>query len=275
MRNIRWSIFGVLLVVTLCAGFSFEEPDTLTVAFLDVGQGDAIYIEAPNGKQVLIDGGPNKSVLRELGKVMPFYDRSIDIVLLTHPDKDHVGGLPAVLQNFSVDMVFEPGVTVDTGVYQAFKDEIEVQSIERHVPFAGSIITLDEGVELEILFPDRDMSTSDPNTASIIARLVYGESEFLFMGDAPKAIERYVLSRAGDIESDVLKVGHHGSDTSTDSAFVARVNPAIAIISAGKDNRYGHPHEEVLDTLQRSAVVGTYQQGTIVFKTDGKGSVAF
>ena len=271
-------ILGIVLLSTLLiwsAVVSTSPSDTLVVAFLDVGQGDAIFIEAPNGSQVLIDGGPNKSVLRELGRMMPFYDRSIDVVIATHPDSDHIGGLPAVFKNFDVDVVFDPGVDSDSGVFKAYEDLILEKNIKRIHPFAGTVISLGKDISLEILFPDRDASNMKANTASIIARLVYGESEFLFTGDSPKSIEKYLMSIGADIESDVLKVGHHGSKTSSVESFVARVSPAIAVVSAGKDNRYGHPHREVIETFNAAEIdmYSTAEEGTIICTTKGDGVV--
>lgn len=247
------------------------ESDILTVAFLNVGQGDAIFIEAPNGNQVLIDAGPSKGVLREIGRVMPFFDRSIDLVIATHPDADHIGGLPTLFERYSVDTLLDTGLTADTDVYIVFEEMLEQQAIQRLRPSRGTRITLDEGIVLSILFPDREVGDMESNSASLIARLVYGESEFLFTGDAPQSIENYVAS-LGDIESDVLKVGHHGSKTSTSEYFIAAVSPKYAIISAGVDNRYGHPHEEVIGRLKEAGIeiLETANTGTIIFETDGK-----
>jgi competence protein ComEC len=246
----------------------------LTVAFLDVGQGDAIYIEAPNGNQMLIDGGNGGAVLRELGKILPSYDRTIDIVLSTHPDQDHIGGLPEVFNRYTVLYFIESGIRGDTSAYTALVNSVKEEGSEYIVARRGTVIWLDEGVAFTILFPDRDLSTlKDTNTGSIVARLVYGETEFLFTGDSPRSIEEYLVYSYGDsLKSDVLKVGHHGSRTSTAQSFLATVQPALSIISAGKSNRYGHPHKEVLDSLSKagSAIESTYENGTLVFKSDGE-----
>ena len=264
-----------LLFVTVFiwyAVFTESRNGILTVAFLDVGQGDAVFIEAPNGRQVLIDGGPNKKVLRELSKLMPFYDRSIDIVIATHPDSDHVGGLSDVLARFDVDYIFEPGAVGKSGAWKAFAKVSKEKGIQKIIARRGMTIVLDTGVFLTILFPDRDVSDVASNDASIIAQLVYGDTEFLFTGDAPKKIEKYVAALDGKyLKSDVLKVGHHGSKTSTSKIFLGFASPLYAVISAGRDNRYGHPHEEVLDTLAEFEIeiVSTYKNGTLVFQTDG------
>jgi len=254
------------------AVFAEERSGVLVVAFLDVGQGDAIFIEAPNGSQMLVDGGPNSAVVRELSRMMPFHDRSIDIVVATHPDKDHIAGLVDVFERYEVGRYLDPAVEHDSGVYLALQNAVEEEGIERTLARRGMRIALDEGVYADILFPDRDVSTVETNLGSIIMKVVYGETEFLLTGDAPQAIEKYLVAQ--DVEglrSDVLKAGHHGSKTSSAEDFVGFVNPHTAIISAGKDNSYGHPHKEVLDTFKKFGIEirSTAEEGTIVFRSDG------
>lgn len=245
----------------------------LKVSFLDIGQGDSIFIEAPNGNQVLIDGGSNRAVLKELGKVMPFYDRTIDAVIATHPDKDHIGGLVEVLKNYRADMVMEPGVSSDTGVYQELEKTIADKNLPRILARRGMLLNLGEGARLNILFPDRNTEDWETNTASIVAKLVYGNNSFLLTGDSPIAIENYLSMIDGrNLKSDVLKAGHHGSRTSTSESFASLVSPEYAVISAGKNNKYGHPHKEVLDILEKikAVILKTYEKGTIIFKSDGE-----
>ncbi|MCR4306431.1 MAG: MBL fold metallo-hydrolase [Candidatus Yonathbacteria bacterium] len=266
------ALFFVVNVFIWSAVFREERDGVLTVAFLDVGQGDAIFIEAPNGNQVLLDGGPNKRVLRELARMMPFYDRSLDVVIASHPDKDHVGGLPAVLARYDVGMAIDPGVEHDTSVYQEFERLVKEHDVERIRARRGQIIWLDQSVYLEILFPDRDPSGWDTNDASIVARLVYGETSFMLTGDSPQKMEQYIVGLEGEaLASDILKLGHHGSKTSTSELFLGFVSPAYAIISAGKDNQYGHPHKEVLDLVERFGIpmLATYETGSIIMRTDG------
>lgn len=247
--------------------------DVLTVAFLDVGQGDAIFIETPSGNQVLIDGGANAKVLEELGTVMPFYDRSLDLVIATHPDKDHIGGLPDVFAAYEVSSIIDPGIPSDTGTYGEYVRHIQDEGGVYIQARRGQVIDLGDGVYIRILFPDRDVSGVEANDGSVILQLVYGETEFLLTGDASKAIELYLLTLDGTtLESDVLKAGHHGSDTSSAGVFVRTVDPEYAVISAGKDNRFGHPHQEVLDTLHEAEtqIFRTYEKGTVVFESNGK-----
>ncbi len=274
-KYVQWTVLGIFLFSNIFIWTVVVRADRhgeLTVAFLDVGQGDAIYIEAPNGNQVLIDGGGGQQVLRALGRVMPFWDRSLDIVLSTHPDQDHVGGLPAVLERMRVGNVVTTENTSDTGAYKAFEETIQKKNPKRILARAGVRIILDRGVVLEILFPTQNVSGWETNTASIVARLTYGEKSFLFTGDSPVSIEKYLVGKnGGKLKSTVLKLGHHGSRTSSSKIFLAATDPEYAIISAGKDNKYEHPHKEVTSLLDELKILSlnTADHGTIIFKTDG------
>ena len=246
----------------------------LTVSFLNIGQGDAIFIDSPSGRQALIDGGKGSTVVRELGKVMPWYDRSIDVVIGTHPDADHIGGLPDVLARYDVSTVIRSSVE-DSGADQtaflravASEKNAQVLIAER-----GQIIDLGEGAYLEILFPDRAVPLIETNTGSIVARLVYGDTAFMLTGDAPQAIEEYLVSLDGsNLKSDVLKAGHHGSRTSSALPFVGYVAPSYAVFSRGCDNSYGHPHKEVVELFARFGIptLDTCETGTITFVSDGQ-----
>lgn len=264
------------LALSVILFFSYNDTQTLTVAFLDVGQGDSIYIEAPNGNQVLIDGGPDRSVLAQLGKQMRFYDRSLDLVIGTHPDKDHIGGLLNIVQDYQVLGYMSPGIIADTGLAEALEKLITEKDVQHIFAERGMRIFLDKrtGVFMDVLYPDHDVSQiSDKNEGSIITRLVYGETSFVFTGDAGVSVERDLVREVSDVlDSDILKLGHHGSRTSTSKEFLQATTPEIAIISAGNDNRYGHPHEQVLANLREFSIpyLGTYEEGMIVFESDGK-----
>ena len=256
------------------AVFNEKRSGILEVYFLDVGQGDAIFIEAPNGRQVLLDAGQGNRVVRALGEVMPFYDRSIDILIATHPDADHIGVFIEVLRRYETGAVFESGVLTDTALYHSFKSEIEGRGARNILGKSGDRIVLDKkrGVYLEILFPDRDVSGMEANAGSLVSKLVYGDICFVLTGDSPTAIEEYLALIYGlELDCEVLKVGHHGSNTSSSPLFVAAVSPAYAVISVGRDNRYGHPRPEVLDILSQAGaeILRTDELGTIVFETDG------
>jgi len=266
------SLFLFINIFIWSAVFVGERDELLTVAFLDVGQGDAIFIEAPNGNQMLIDGGPNTAVVRELSSLMSFSDRSIDVVVATHPDRDHIAGLIDVFKRYDVGIYIDSGVTHKTGEYQTLLEMVLREGIEVTRARRGMKIFLDNDVYAEILFPDRDISNVESNLSSIVMRLVYGETEVMLTGDSPKSIEKYLVKLNGkSLESDILKAGHHGSKTSTTESFVGFVNPKHVVISAGKDNRYGHPHQEVMNIFERFNIntVSTAEAGIIVFESDG------
>jgi len=266
-------IFAIILAAAVFYIFylDFRYSDReLTFATIDVGQGDAIFIESPTGTQILIDAGPPRRILGQLARLMPPFDRSLDAIILTHPDQDHIGGFAEVLRNYKVKMVLEPGSHNASQTYANLKNLFEDKGIPVTLARRGMRLHLGGGAVLDILFPDRDVSSWVTNDASIIARLSYGESSFMLTGDATRDTEQVVLDYGTVVKSDVLKVGHHGSKTSTSSQFVQAVAPEYALISAGADNRYGHPHESVVDTLREfgADILSTYEVGTIIFKCD-------
>jgi competence protein ComEC len=275
-KQLHWWTLLTLLAATVLIWYAVVSEDRggkLTVAFLDVGQGDAIFIESPTGVQLLIDGGPGPVVLRELGKVMPFYDRTIDMLMISNPDKDHFAGFLDVLRSYKVGAVMEPGTVGASAEYPVLERLIEKENIPRLLARRGQRVDLGGGAVLEILFPDRDIEGVGTNEGSIVAKLTYGDTSFLLTGDTVNAVEEYLAQLEGKrLDVDVLKVAHHGSNTSTSEALLGFASPAIAVISAGKDNRYGHPHREVLDRLNQFEVetIGTYENGRVMIDSDGE-----
>lgn len=248
----------------------------LTVAFLNVGQGDSTYIESPTHQQMIIDGGPNATVLSEIGKLMPWYDHYIDVLLIANSDVDHYGGFIDLLKRYRVGLVIESGTNGGSPSYKTLESLIVQKNIKKVVARRGQSIELGGGVHFDILFPDRDVSKLDTNMGSIIGQLVYGSSTVMFTGDAPSATLEYVTLLDGvHITSDILKVAHHGSKTSASEPFVSAVAPKYATISAGLGNSYGHPHQETLDLFQKLNIMSliTFKLGTIVFKSDGRNFV--
>jgi len=241
----------------------------LTFAMLDIGQGDALFIESPTGTQILVDGGPPKKILSALASVMSPFDRHIDAVIITNPDQDHIGGFLDVLKVYKVDRVFEPGTQTDSKTYQNLKTEINNKNIPDILAKKGMRLHIGGGAMIDILFPDRDVSAWDTNDGSIVAQLTYGSTSIMLTGDASIKTEKIILAEnSGDqLQSTILKVGHHGSRTSTSDAFVKAVSPTYALISDGKDNKYGHPHKETLDTL--------VQFGAKILRTDILGTIIF
>ncbi len=273
-----WYVVVILAVIFFfLAYFSFSSnSNKLIVSFLDVGQGDAIYIHAPNGRQMIIDGGPRGSLKHELLSQLPYGDHSIDILVVTNPDTDHFAGFIEILNEYDIGLVIEPGTSSKTKTYQEFENLIKEKRIPKLIARTGIKIILDEKehIAYDVLFPDRNVLGWKPNDGSLVGRLNYGPHSFMFTGDATAYTESLVLAHNSKtiITSDVLKVGHHGSRTSTSRLFLDSVHPQYAIISAGKNNRYGHPHSEVINRLENIAqiIMGTYNEGTIVCTTDSR-----
>ncbi len=276
-KSRNYSLFFISLFLLFLVVFIFyldwqASHKKLTFAMLDVGQGDAIYIESPTGTQILFDTGPRGIIMRELPKVMPVLDRSIDAVVITNPDSDHMAGFLDVLKIYKVGAVFESGTTNDSSTYKNIQNEIDEKSIPHMYAKKGMKLDLGGEAVVEILFPDRDVSGWERNDGSVIAKLTYGENTFMLTGDATSKTEKIVLENYPKefLDVDILKVGHHGSRTSTSYDFVKTLTPEYALISDGKGNSYGHPHEEVLDVLNEfnAKVLRTDILGTIIFKCD-------
>lgn len=250
---------------------SFVSEAGLMVAFLDVGQGDAIYVSAGNGADGLLDGGPDGGILKELSRVKDSFDRELGFIFISHPDTDHIGGLVDVLRAYNVGAVFVPGTESDTAVMSAFLEAVRQEGAQVFTVRRGQKIFLSRDVYLEILFPDREASGLDTNTGSAVARLVHGRNSFVLPGDAPVAVEEYLVYLGEEsLRSNILKAGHHGSKTSSSEVFLRAVAPEYVIVSSGKDNKYGHPHAEVLDRIKTlgAEVLRTDEAGTVRFYSD-------
>ncbi len=232
----------------------------MRVWMFDIGQGDAFFIEFPTGEQVLIDGGPDDSILAKLGSLLLPWDRSLNAILLTHPDADHITGLVSVLDRYEVDTVYETGVRAHTPYDEAFTKSLGSKGSDRTTLRSDDVIEIGE-VTLTVVWPDVSLVDAYPNkrnNLSINVLLEYGDTTILFTGDSEDIVEETVGSRVGDI--DVLKVGHHGSFTSTSWEFLQVIRPEIALISMGRENSYGHPHPTVIQRLE--------DIGADMFRTD-------
>lgn len=251
------------------------QDEFLKVSFLDVSQGDAIYIEAPNGNNMLVDGGPEDLVLSPLQEVLQ-RKKEISILVVTNPDADHISGFRSVIPLYKIGTVFEPGTSNTTETYKDLEALITEYKIPKLIAEKGTKIILDKekGVYFEVLFPDRDVSGWERNDGSIVGRLVYGETSIMLMGDATTTTENAIMltTEKERIKSDILKIGHHGSRTSSSLSWLMAVSPRFAIISSGENNRYGHPHEEVTNRLRELAIpfFNTKDEGTITYISDGK-----
>ena len=266
-------ILNVVIWATL-AQASERRSGILSVSFLDIGQGDSIYIEAPNGRQMIIDGGPNESLMSALPDVLQFGDKTIDVLVVTNPDADHYSGFLPLIDSYEIGAIVESGTTSDTALYNSFQDLISEKGTLHLEAYAGQRIILDKenDVYLEILFPDRDVATWDSNDGSIVSRLVYGNTSVLLMGDSTKLTEGIVVSGSDLSGVDILKAGHHGSKTSTGLPLLQESKPSVVVISAGENNKYGHPDEETIENLNEMNIpyLVTMDEGTITFISDGE-----
>jgi len=277
----RWVIFPLLIIAILVWTAVIIAPSggRLTVSFLDVGQGDSILITTPSGQHILVDGGPSpEQISHELGEELPFWERNIDLVVLTHAHDDHVTGLVEVLRRYHVGEVLEPCFS-DTSL--TYKEEwlglIQEKGIKCTCAQAGQQIDLGHGAMMDVLSPPQELlegTDSDIDNNGVVLRLSMGEVSFLLTADVYADRERYLLGQGVGFRTTVLKVAHHGSDTSTTSAFLAAVAPQVAVISAGADNPFGHPSTEVVARLEERVgydrLYLTAEDGTVTFTTDGE-----
>jgi competence protein ComEC len=278
--SLRRLIIVALFVVAILSTYAVRAQETdglLTIAFLDVGQGDAIYIKSPTGADMLIDGGPpNGAVLSVLSEVMSPTDRHLDVVLATHPDADHIGGLPDVFQRFDVDNFIATENHSGTDIENSLRVEVASEGCTTTIARRGSSIDLGGGAVLMILFPDRPASSFESNDSSIVSLLTYGSTTVLLTGDSPSGVEKYLVREDGKrLDVAILKVGHHGSDTSTSDELLSMTTPSYAVVSVGRGNAYKHPRESVLSRIVKggSCVVRTDEAGTIIFRSDGNYSM--
>jgi len=269
-----WLFAGGLAVAAAIAWWAaLDHSDgRLTVSVLDVGQGDAILIETPEGRRVLIDGGASgQAVTGALSAELPFWERTIDLVVLSHPQEDHLAGLIDVLERYDVRQVLATAVEADTALYREWRDLISEEAVPYHAARAGDVIDLGDGVALRVLGPGAGVVASgDVNDASLVLRLEWQQASFLLTGDIEAAGERALLASGAEVQSTVLKVAHHGSRTSSSPALLAAVRAAVAVVSVGANNPFGHPSLGVLERLGGSFVLRTDEHGTVRLTTDGE-----
>ncbi len=278
--RVPWWVSGLALsVAALVWALVLLRPgDGLEVVFLDVGQGDAAFISTPAGRQIVVDGGPGRlDMVRFLGEHMPPGDRTLDLVVLTHPHADHLTGLLETMERYEVGAVLERRVDYDGPGYAAWRELVEAEGALVVDAVPGQRIEMGDGAVVQVLGPPSRLlvgTESDVDNASVVVRIGYGEVSFLLTGDMFREAEAALVSSGQHVQSDVLKVGHHGSRTSSSWAFLDAVRPAVAVISAGADNQFGHPHPETLGALGRHVgpgmVLTTFERGDVRFVTDGE-----
>jgi competence protein ComEC len=248
----------------------------LSVTFLDVGQGDAILVRSPAGHRILIDGGPSAEAISEaLDRHLRFWDRHLDLVVLTHLHQDHVTGLVTVLDRYDVDQVLAPPVPADAwAVDRAWQEALEREHAVVSEPAAGQWIDLGGGAWLSVLHPPPStppmLANAGEDANGVVLKLTLGEASFLLAADLTAKGETYLTNRHADLRATVLKVPHHGSAYSSSPAFLEAVQPLTAIVSVGRDNRFGLPAPETLERLEPRPVFRTDVHGDIEISTDGE-----
>ena len=278
--------FAVLLIVISCflavRLYSVLTPQKLEVSFLDVGQGDAIFVRTPNGHTMLIDGGVDTRVLERLAQRLSYFDTTIDVMVATHADADHITGLIPVLQKYDVSHVVMSPLSGHTGIFYELVQEIENENTTSHVAKEGDVISFDDGVTVRVLYPqntfhgnekDQPAGEAGTNDASVCILITYGSESVLLTGDLPSAYERKLISEYLPRNVTIYKAGHHGSKYSSGDVLLSYVRPEYVVISAGKDNRYGHPNPEAVGRLKvySQEILSTIEKGTITFLLDGTG----
>jgi competence protein ComEC len=280
MRISRGALACIIVILGAINIFVWQsvyaaQSHTLRVSILDIGQGDSILIQGPTGIQMLVDGGPDHSVLRELPREMGLLDRSLDFIVETHPDKDHIAGLGYVFDQYKVSYFLSPGIPNTTAVTATLNDAVEHEKgVHAFVARRGMRIHLGGLAYADVLYPDHDVSMGDTNSGSITMHVVYGNTSFMLSGDLPSDKEEYLVGldgTGGSLKSDVLKAGHHGSKNSSSDAWLAAVHPSIVAISAGKGNTYGHPNPEAVARINAEGahIMSTIDSGTLDFISDG------
>lgn len=263
-----------LAVIAWTGAATASGTDELTIKFFETDRGDMILIRTPNGNSALIDGGRDPlGAVRELDGALPFWDRSLDLLLVTHPDADHIGGLQSVIERYEVDTIAEVPTEHASTVYAAWRRSLDERD-DVVVLTASSIIALDDGITLEVLSAGRPFPDASINDASVVTVLRYGGFSMLLTGDITAVTERRLLVSGQDLRATVLKVPHHGSDTSSTRAFLEAVDPEIAIVQVGADNSFGHPTDDVMarigELVHAENTFVTSQDGDVTVRTDGE-----
>lgn len=254
--------------------YCYQKNNNLEVSFIDVGQGDAIFIKTPEKHQILIDFGSGQGI-NDLNKKIPWWNKKIDLIIITHPHDDHIIGLIQIIKNYKIKNIMYTGIVYDSPAYLELLEEIEKKNIPLLVPQENQSIKLGKNCDLNIIFPWENFYNKEIdnlNNSSIISQLNCQNSKFLFMGDAEEEVENKLLEKNMDIKSDILKIGHHGSITSSQQEFLEKIAPQMAIIMVGKNNKFNHPSLRILKRLEKLKIktLRTDLNGTITIISDGK-----
>ena len=270
-------ILGIVAVIVAIPAFwlTYQAASDLEVVFLDIGQGDAILIKTPYGQNILIDGGPDNTVIKRLAENFSWWDKKIDLMILTHPHDDHVSGLIDVIKRYKVEKILYTGVVHSSPDYLAWLELIRDRKIPLTIIDRPQIIEFGENCGLQIIYPRESLlgkEVSNLNNSSIVAKLVYGQTKFLLAGDIESEVEQELLNSGTDLSAQVFKANHHGSDTSNSTEFLQAVQPEIVVIQVGADNNFGHPSRRVIKRIERigAQVFRNDLDGTVKLISDGE-----
>lgn len=287
MKKFKFVLILFLIIIALAGAYFFQSNyrlasvkgasvdlnGKLVINFLDVGQGDAILIRLPKGEDVLIDGGPDNKVIKKLGEYLPYGDRDIELMVLTHPHSDHVTGLNEVLKRYGVKKILMTGAIHTASDYLNFLEQIKEKKIPVEIIDSPRDLFLENDVDFKILYPDKSFSgqrVENLNNTSIVAQLIYASTTVMLSGDFEN--EESLLNRGFNLKSDIYKVGHHGSNTANSREFLEAISPLYAIIGVGADNKFGHPHFRTLRILEKigAKIFRADRDGDVRFMSDGK-----
>ena len=270
------TILILILTLLYCLQFTSlynktnSNSNYLTVYFIDVGQGDCILVNV-NGYNLLIDSGPSSARKSLLGYLDKLSISKFDYVIATHPHEDHIGGMDEVLENFDVKSFYAPKVAHTTKTYENMLKAVKNEGLKIQQIKEGTKIDLGKDTEVQVYSPVKSQY-EELNNYSPVMKISYGQNSFMFTGDAESLVEKEILNENKDLKADVLKLGHHGSHSSTSEEFLKAVNPSIAVVSCAKDNKYGHPHKETMSNLKKAGITvyETFRDGDITISSNGK-----
>ena len=249
---------------------NIDSNNTIKISYINVGQGDSALIQV-NGKNLLIDAGTNESADNLISYLNKQSIKKLDYVVATHPHEDHIGGMDTVIKKYEIGQFYAPKKLTNTKTFESMMNELKAKNLKINVAKAGINLDLGKNVKCEMIAPNSADYGEGINNYSAVIKITYGNSKFLFTGDAEKLSEKEILNKNYDVSSDVLKLGHHGSSSSSSKSFLDKVSPKIAIVSCGKNNDYGHPHSETINELtkRKIQIYRTDVDGTIILKSDG------
>lgn len=273
----HWLFFYSListLTIFLYQDYKKIHPKHLKINYLDIGQGDATLVITPQNQKILIDTGPAGNLNKTLKKYLSFFDKKIDIFILTHPDSDHIGDIPNILKSYKIQKIILPKSIHKKAEYKMLINQIQSKNIPYLFANNYTDIIIDNNIVIDFLYPFTQSTIHEQNSfhnASLVFKLIHQNNTFFFSGDAEKKQEKLIIQSLQNLQSDIYQAGHHGSKSSSTEIFLQAIQPKITIISAGKDNSFGHPHQKIIERLQKKdiKILETSKENDITFYSNG------